>query len=302
MVNINSVLLVLGPVSRLHEAGVRAVACLARSGAKVHVMLPVYDPVVTIGDLVAAEDIGRLQQQVISGHGHYVEKVSVALNNAGLSASGDVVWARRPHEAILEAAQEHASDLIVNAGSVDSGKGGLIRHTNDRELLRGSHCGVYEVRGPAPENPAPVLAAVDLNRSDSIHKALNQLVLQHALALSQSTGGPLCLLTVVPPLESALPLLREFKESAELKAEVAGRFHAKAEQLCREVLGTGHEVMVREGAPAAVIAACAREMGAATVMGTLARRGLSGALLGNTVERMLAQSVCDVYCVKQVES
>ena len=158
-----------------------------------------------------------------------------------------------------------------------------------RTLIRFSPCPVLLTRANNRAVGGIVLAAVDTQRIDDPHTALNHAVLAKAFSLAEDTGSTLHLICALDEKKAvATHLGFEFLEDIEAKQATIADFYGIPQNL----------VHVQIGNPQLVIKEWVDTLGAdILVIGSKARKGIAGALLGNTAEKVLADVHCDVLVV-----
>jgi universal stress protein E len=171
----------------------------------------------------------------------------------------------------------------------------------DMQLLRKCPCPVWLV-GPSPAPYRRVLAAVDPAPDDPVEQGLNRKILDLALFLAGIDRADLIVLHVWSAFGEELVGLHA--GPAEVQAYVdAARAAAQADldalvDPYRPRLGRARLVL-EKGEPGHVIPEFARAEGVdLVVMGTVARTGLAGFIMGNTAERVLGALACSVLTVK----
>ncbi len=208
-----------------------------------------------------------------------------------------VVWNRRTWEGILHAAEEADGDLIIKRASA-AGLPASLRTPDDWNLLRHASVPVLLTHAQSSLNVPVVLAAIDT--MDLEHRDLNSRVLATAAAYVQRTGGALHIVSAYPALQ-ALATQGETRKSCEyLEHQIVDDMRAEVVRLTSEVglsdrSWTFHSV---QGELASNVQSTIDEVSAQTlVLGTKARTGVVGALLGNTSEKLLAAVQADVLTV-----
>lgn len=172
-----------------------------------------------------------------------------------------------------------------------------------RRLLRKCPCPVWVIR-PSRATAVRVLAAIDPQPEEA---ELNHRVLDLAAEFAHAFGGELHVATAwrlygESTMQSSafahvsdpefIPRERRRTRQAHVVAiEALIAEHAES--------GTSWQVHVEEGDPSDVIGrVIARERINLLVMGTVARTGLSGLVMGNTAERLFDSVHCSVVAVK----
>lgn len=199
----------------------------------------------------------------------------------GTEITTEVVWNSDWPLAASHHADQIGANLIVQSG----GDGGLPQ----RELLRFAPCPVLVARSTTPIVGGVILAALDTHSDDNAHMALNHAVLTAALNLAEDTNSTVHLVCALDEKESiASHLGFEYLDNISTQQTViADHFGVPVEQ-----------VHVQLGNPQVIITECADIIEAdVLVIGTVARRGITGKLLGNTAEKILAKTGCDLLVV-----
>lgn len=174
----------------------------------------------------------------------------------------------------------------------------------DMELLRRCPCPVYLVRPAVPGRPSQVLGAVHASTDDEVEQALNVRIAELTSLVARLDAGTATLFQAWAPF--AETMIRSYASEEAFSSyveEVRARTAADLERLTRSLgaSAAGLATTSRRGRPEDVIPAFVEEQGIdLVVMGTVARAGLSGWLIGNTAERVLRRLSCSVLAVKPV--
>jgi nucleotide-binding universal stress UspA family protein len=172
------------------------------------------------------------------------------------------------------------------------------------ELLRQCPCPVWLVgsRDRATAGPRRILAAVRATTSEPEEQALNEQILEWALLLKSHGDANLTVLQAWTPYGASLLRSRmspdEFSEfietSRRTEAEALSNFLAPYKDRL-----TGVDVELAPGEPEDAIARFVESHGVdVVVMGTVARTGIAGLVMGNTAERVLRRLRGSVFAVK----
>lgn len=202
-----------------------------------------------------------------------------------------------PAVRIVQRVLKDGHDLVVITRDHSSGDRAVVRR-----LLRKCPCPVWVIR-PRPLVAADVLAAVNPDPSEA---ALNATILELASSMTDLTGGKL---HVVHGWEfygeSTLRHSAFVQVPAEELDSLVQAERDRHEQALDDTLkaslpaGTAVQTHLLHGPPHVVVPALVeRERMAVLVMGTVARQGLSGMVMGNTAERILDEVDCSIVAVK----
>ena len=219
---------------------------------------------------------------------------------SGEPAPEDVTWdvvTGHVVAATLQQIAEHDHDLLAITGHPDD----PVARAIITRLQRKSPIPVWVLR-PTRARRRRILAALDV---DNDHHGLDHRIIAAARWLARP-GDELHVLTAWELLgESTMrssPFLATPEEEVErLRAECVQHLHTGLEQLLAEhdFDGVDVHVHVRNGPPAGMIVAeVERSSITDIVLGTIARHGIPGFVMGNTAEQLLNEVDCSEFVVK----
>lgn len=283
------------------EEAVRRAAELARSqGSRLHLLDVVEPPSpiertlswasgpspLSLADLAAEQARDRL------------EEIAAPLRAEGLEVTTGL-RAGRPWLELVREVIEYRHDLVLKTAESDDRDG--IFGATAMHLLRKCPCPVWLV-DPREHGVEPrVLAAVDASSDEPEADRLNLRILETAAGLTES-GGELLVVHAYQAFGEGLLARRipqdEFRSYlAEVRSASRDRF---SDLLRRSGLGTRvGQALLRNGPAARVILDVARDEAIdLVVMGSLARSGIPGLLIGNTAERVFTRAQFSVLAIK----
>jgi universal stress protein E len=218
----------------------------------------------------------------------------------GVATTVDVLRGRPGTALIQEVIRSH-HDLLVRSHGRDQPRPrpfGAI----DMELLRQCPCPVWVVAHHEAQRPWRILAAIHASADETVEQALNETILDWALMLHTFGNAQLTIVQAwtaygASILKSHMPAeeFTEFIETTRRREEDALAQFVKrsAEQLegvaVESVYGEPDEAIVR------FVEANGIDV---VVMGTVARTGIAGVVMGNTAERVLQRLRGSVIAVK----
>jgi nucleotide-binding universal stress UspA family protein len=209
----------------------------------------------------------------------------------------------RAATALIQEVLRSGHDLVVRSHGRDLSDTARPFGAVDMELLRQCPCPVWLVNRRAPLHvPLRVVAAIHANPDEPTEQALNATILDWALILNGDDAAGLTVLQAWTPYGASLLRSRmssdefaEFVESA--RATEHNALLAFLEQYGRPLTGMAVELV--RGEPDDAVADFVESHGIdVVVMGTVARTGLAGVVMGNTAERVLRRLRGSVLAVK----
>lgn len=210
----------------------------------------------------------------------------------------------RPATVLIQEVVRSNHDLLMRSHARDlTASGPAPFGAVDMELLRKCPCPVLLVRHgsptPRPRIVAAINASTDWNEEKELNRKIVEMMLLLASSLDASSAG---LLHVWAPY--AERTIRDYPSDDEFGIyveETRQQAAANLDGLVQSFAGRlkGVSATLLRGAPDKVIPQFVVSEGIdIVVMGTVARAGIAGMLLGNTAERILRKLPCSVLTVK----
>ncbi|MEZ4599847.1 MAG: universal stress protein [Syntrophotaleaceae bacterium] len=213
---------------------------------------------------------------------------------------------------VIRTVLKNACDLVIKPAENPTWSQRLFG-SDDLHLLRKCPCPIWLMKSPEKPDYKTILAAVDFDPLNPVgsDRDLNREILELACSLALSNFASLHLVHAWEPFAEKTTLSR----AGGLGEDVGGyveKEHAQHRQglykLVAELQGwIGKEsyeylaptLHLIKGSPKKMVAQVAEELQAdLVVMGTVARTGISGLIIGNTAEAILDQLRCSVLAIK----
>jgi len=230
-------------------------------------------------------------------HSAFLATLSGTLEQEGFSVSSQQAWHENLYQTVITVQQAEGCGLVVKQHVADNPLKKALLTPDDWKLLRYCPTPVLLVKTDKPWTGGVILAAVDVGNHDSEHRTLHSGIVSHGYDIAALAKGDLHVISAHPtPMLSAPDPTFQLKESIEAHY----REQCKAFQAKYEV--DDQHLHVEEGPADVLIPFTARRLNAVvTVIGTVARSGFSGALIGNTAEVVLDALESDVLVLKPDE-
>lgn len=230
---------------------------------------------------------------------HKLELLAGPLKQRGIEVTTKVLVGR-PWLEIIRDVLSHGHDLVLKDVRPPKWTDGLLTTDLDTGLMRKCPCPVWLVRSKA-DKFRRIAAALDVLPQDETREALNVKVVKLAKSIAESEQAELEVVSAWSVYaDSVLRYKMEEDELEQLhektEAEVRGLVEhavklAGAEDIAvvKAVHGDAHVVIPQ------VIEQDHEEL---VVMGTVARTGVPGLIIGNTAEKILRRIQCSLLAVK----
>lgn len=217
-----------------------------------------------------------------------------SLETAGIKASYTQAWHSNVTDTIIRTLMAEGCGLVIKQHTPDNPLKKALLTPDDWKLLRYCPAPVLLAKGSALWMHGKVLAAVDLGDHDDQHQQLHDAIVSCAADIARMINGELHLLSAHPA-----PMLSAANPIYQLRETILAIYGEKASRYLAEYSIAEGNTHIDEGPADNLIPRVAGQIGACvTVIGTVARTGISGALIGNTAEVVLDQLSGDVLVLK----
>ncbi len=212
----------------------------------------------------------------------------------GYSVSTEQAWNNNRHETIIDVQQAEGCALVIKQHYPDSPLKKALLTPDDWKLLRLCPAAVLLVKTATPWTDGVILAAVDVGNLDNEHKALHAAIVDHGFDIASLAKGQLHVISAHPS-----PMLSAADPVFQLKETIEARYREQCKAFQAEFDIDDNRLHIEEGPADVLIPHMAHKLSAAvTIIGTVARTGISGALIGNTAEVVLDALESDVLVLK----
>jgi nucleotide-binding universal stress UspA family protein len=298
MKQFRKILLVLDPEAQRQPALERAAELARLHGASLHVLTVLEDLPLELKIILAAPHPGELRERLEHQQRTRVEAWLAPLREQGIDLHLDIQWHQAAFLAIIREVLRHGHDLLIKTTEGATGAGAVLFHPTDRHLMRKCPCPVWMVK-PEP-HPAykRILAAVDPFPDEPENHTFNARILELAASIAALDRAELHVVHAHQEYDAitlehlGVDVGDTAERSLVLRRQGLDRLLANlsvAETRRHLLLGPPEEVIPK-------LASC--EGIELIVMGTVARTGIPGLLIGNTAERILDGVECDVLAIK----
>lgn len=206
---------------------------------------------------------------------------------AGVPFTKQVIWNSRWYDSALQAIGKSNCDLVIKSSFHHSKSRRFYSATSDYHLMRHCACPILFAHLTQEWKSNQVLACLDLESNDPKHARLNSVIIRDARAIANIVGMELNIVAAYS------------NDIASDSLPVKGHGHAvSAEQLADFYDVEVSRVYLRQGKTIATLKETCDEIDPSIlIIGTLARTGISGKLIGNTAEKLLDLVDADLLTV-----
>ena len=314
MKRFDNILLVLDPTKPCAPLVERAVAVAGNNQASLKIVVVVPQFVLAAGLPLDGTVTMDLQARFVADQAGKLEALAVPFRER--LSIGTKVLTGTPFLEVVREVLRGTHDLVIRAAE-NPGWLGRLLGSDDMHLLRKCPCPVWLVRCEAPTRYRRILAAVDVDdgyapEEVATRHALNREVLELAGAVALSEFAELHVVSVWDAIGEGLlrgAFMHTPEEAVAAYVEHVRQRNAKGLDALmadlRERLGKDAVEFVRpkthlvKGAARREIPTLAQQLEVdLVVMGTVARTGIPGLIMGNTAETILDQLDGSVLAIK----
>lgn len=165
---------------------------------------------------------------------------------------------------------------------------------DDWKLLRNASVPVLLVRSGDEWRQSPVLLCIDANSADEEHQKLNAQIIKVGRFVADVGAAALHLVSAYPSS------MQDASKEAQVPTLMEAQYRAGSLRLLGDNIVPDSRIHIDQGPAELLIPEVATQIDAKLViLGTVARSGLQGILLGNTAEQILGRLKTDVLVIPQ---
>lgn len=227
-------------------------------------------------------------------HSALLSVLKASLTEEGYSVTTEQAWNDSLHDTVIAVQQAEGCGLVIKQHYPDSPLKKALLTPTDWKLLRYCPAPVLLVKTATSWAGKVILAAIDVGNSDVEHRSLHYSIIDHGFGIASLAKAQLHVISAHPS-----PMLSAADPTFQLKETIEARYRAQCQAFQAEFDVDDTHLHIEEGPADVLIPHMASKLQAAvTIIGTVARTGLTGALIGNTAEVVLDKVESDVLVLK----
>jgi len=275
---------IIDPTTAHQPALVKALLIAKLGDCHIHAFLCIHKGLGEEGEYSSSKD---LKKHKLEEAKTWLDTLMQPCRLSDVPFSTEVIWNSKWIDASVRALQKSACDLMIKSSFHHSKARRFFSKTSDYYLMQHCACPIL-FTGQAQEWESDrILACLDLESGDPQHARLNDTIMRDARAFADIVGMDLYIACAYA----------DMIDTEQLPLKIHGG-DISSEQL-GEIYGVDPpRVVLRQGGIVETLREiCSETDPSIVVMGTLARSGISGKLIGNTAEKMLDIVDADVLTV-----
>jgi universal stress protein E len=298
MFTCSKILAVIDPSAKQQTSLNRAIFLAEKTGASVVALSSIYDKSFDMAAILTSDERYEMKQAMLEHESLNLDALLKELSTK-VAITKRVKWQKKLHESVVETCQEESCDLIVKATKKHGVLASSIFTPSDWHILRNAPVDVLLVKDHDWTNNGQVLASIGVSAKDDEHISLSDKIADTASELAKLTGSTLHLANSYAgaPVHIAVEVPNFTPEV--YNRSVQERHTKKLHDLAKTHNLENANMHVLEGLPEDVIPKLSNDLDTdLLVIGSVGRRGLSAALLGNTAEMIIDAVNCDTLIIK----
>ncbi|MDC1287927.1 universal stress protein [Gammaproteobacteria bacterium] len=279
-----SLFVVIDPTAQHQIALVKALLIAKLGDCHIHAFLCVQKDMKEAGAYASRKDF---KHKTLAQAAEWLEALMVPCKLSGVSYTTEVVWNEDWVDRLVRAIEKSGCDLVIKSSYHHRKARRFFSKTSDYHLMH--HCArpLLFTQQDQEWKSDRILACLDLESGDPHHLRLNETILRDARAFAEIVGMDLFLACAWVSSINREHLALKTHQHQVGPEELGELYDIAAER-----------VFLRQGSVVETLQAICEEADPAiVVIGSLARSGISGKLIGNTAEKLLDTVAADLLVV-----
>ncbi len=298
---LKQLLVVIDPTAKESQPSLeRASMVAAHNKAAIELLVCEHNPALEDSIFSDKEAQKRARAALLAERMDWLEELAGPLRKQGLQVSCKTRWGKPLYTEILKHVEETKPDMLFRNATTHGMLQRLLFNNTSWQLIRFCPVPLWLVRGGDGWQGKHVATALDPVHSADKPASLDHLLIDVSKKIADDLDMQNHYLHSYNPLPRSLVFEAELVVSYDSYLESTEQRHkdAFAELLQQHDASAGQSNLLK-GVPEESIPAFVAEKGIdLLVMGAISRGNLENALIGNTAERVLESSDCDLLVVK----
>lgn len=275
---------IIDPTSIRQIAFEKALLVASLSNSGIHAFICVYKELSEHDDFSSRKD---LKLHVLDQARRQLDELMQRCSDNNIPFSTEIMWNLNWYEMATQAIAQSGCDLVFKSSFHHGKAKRIFSKTSDYYLMRYCSSPILFTHQSQQWQSSYLVACVDLESDDAEHMGLNNRIVKYAKLLSSILGMELRIVAVYKKGFSKVVLDLVAESSVGTKERLAEVFGVEADH-----------ILVRQGDTVETIHNISEEINASVmVIGSLARTGIAGQLIGNTAEKLLDIANADIITI-----
>lgn len=210
-----------------------------------------------------------------------------------------VTWHKKWYEGVIDLATENHCDLIIKETKHYKKSVRNLFTPDHWNLLRCSPINVLMVKNHKWTCNGDIVTAISIDDGDSEHQCLSEKVAKEAASMAKLFSANLHFINTVSKAPMHIAVDKSAFDPDKVNARVMQKHKETLQALADNLNITHVNIMVEEGLPGHVVPKLCDKLNAeCLILGSVGRKGVNAALLGNTAEYIIDKLDCDTLVIK----
>jgi universal stress protein E len=291
----NKILVIAHREDELPTAISKALQLAGSYCSDIHIMGFCHEELESVGDF-STEQVEQVKLKIIDNRHQWIQNQIAQIEKSDLKVTLEVQWQKDIYKSVLSEVSTNDYKFIVTQHHDTAN---FLHIPTEWHLLRESRVPIYLARENKWKSNSTVLAAIDLKNDSVEGKLLRDQVLSAASEFAKVLNATLhcCFCFELPEILIDLDFIDKDRYQNDAREKYLPQLCALAEEynICEQ------NVHIKFGNPEKCIASVATKSKThAVVIGSMARKGIKGKLIGNTAEKLTSYLHTDMLIVAPV--
>ena len=299
MLNINHILVALDSEHPEQPAFDRALELANSLKASITILGSCYEAYCEDDSSLEPETKHKIKTAMINNRQQWLDSYTKEAESKGIEISTEVHWQKSLDRAVLMSMNTNDFDLVIKGAKQHYGLVDRLFNHSDWNLLRHCPAPVLMVKSAKPWANNRILASIDATSYSEGHRLINENILDFSEHLTDHLSTDLHIVNSYPMVSLAFAMVPEVTAPDDIQKYITEQHQSECERYAHKYNINEDHIHITEGDPDDVIEMTAKEIEAdLVVIGSVAREGFAGVLLGNTAERIINRVSCDILVIK----
>lgn len=299
MFNLNHIAAVVDFRQPKHFALPRAIELARLFNCKITILSNTYESFMDFIPSGSAIDRQLIKTEAIQQNLENLEKLVQEFDSSGIEITYQTLWNKSLHAGLSEFINENNFDLVVKTAHVHSSLRKLLSTPTDWSLLRDTKTNILFVKNGNWPSKTSILGAINIE-DDDVHRELNKKIISTTVELAKECHSSANILNVFPWPRVKFEKFNHLFNKKDLFLDIKQKHTKAVKDFVMSVSKVSGKVIVAEGLEAEetipeIVKSTHSDL---LVMGTVGRKGLQAAVIGNTAEKILDELECEVLALK----
>jgi len=295
----NHILVVVDFRQTKHFALIRTLKLATRFNIKVTIVSTVYESFIDFMPPNSAIDRQLIKEESLKQNDENLRMIVSELDSADIDIDYHSIWNSSFHAGLCEFINQNNFDLVAKTVRSHNALEKLLFTPTDWHLLRDTKTDVLFVKEGKWPSKTSILGAINID-GDNAHHELNKKIIKTTVELAKTCQSTANILNVFPWHTIKLDKFSHIFDNKDLFLEIKKEHTKAVKEFVQSISKINGKIVIAEGLePQETLPDIVKSSHSdLLVMGSVGRKGIQAAMLGNTAEKILDEIKCEVLVLK----